>query len=904
MRNRLPVYFTAGLLFCAAACAPAEPPVAMEPHVPEVTDAGTGKPVVYQVFTRLFGNQETTNKPWGTIEENGVGKFSDFDDTALEGIRELGVTHIWYTGVPHHAVIRDYSGFGIGDDDPDVVKGRAGSPYAVKDYYTVNPDLADDPARRLEEFEELIARTHAHGMQVIIDIVPNHVARGYESLARPDGVEDFGASDDTSVEYARDNNFYYVVGEDFSVPESPRDYAPLGGDAHPLADGRFDETPAKWTGNGARAPQPDFNDWFETVKVNYGVRPDGSYDFDRLPDDARGWTTAEHAAFWADRDVPDSWTKFRDIVTYWTGKGVDGFRYDMVEMVPVEFWSYLNSGIKTINDDAFLLAEVYNPDLYRDYLELGRMDYLYDKVGFYDALKLVMQGKEPAWTLEPVHAEVLDIEEHMLHFLENHDEQRIASADFAGDARMGMPAMTVSALISRSPTMLYFGQDVGEPGDGNPGFGAATRTTIFDYWGVPAHQRWMNDGRFDGGALSDDEKALRDFYVRLMSFSAASPVLHGSYAPLAAMNWNSDARNPSVFAFVRWTEDERLFVAANFDREKTHIVDLQVPETLVPMLGLTDGRYTLDERLYGERYARLVIENGIGTLRMELAPFESAVLRLGHQDIMRHADMPSAHVKPRHVDVWLPDGYAESDEHYSVLYMHDGQNLFNEEITWNQQAWDVDVALQALLDEGRVENTIVVGIWNTDLRRREYLPHAFFDVLSNEEQQSAVNAIEGEPLSREYLRFIVEELKPFIDGNYRTKSGRDDTFVMGSSMGGLISLYAMTQYPDVFVAAGCVSTHWPLSPSTNDTDNTEAVVTWLRENVPAAGEHRFYFDYGTTELDAVYEQHQRLVDALFLELGYGEDDFVSRRFDGAGHNENAWRARADIPLVFLLGDES
>ncbi len=265
-----------------------------------------------------------------------------------------------------HAVIRDYTAYGIGNDDPDVVKGRAGSPYAVKDYYDVNPDLAVDPARRLEEFAALVDRTHANGMKVIIDIVPNHVARGYRSLSRPEGVADFGASDDTSVEWARDNNFYYVPGEDFEVPSSPGDYRPLGGEAHPLSDGQFPESPAKWTGNGSRAAQPRFDDWFETVKVNYGVRPDGSYAFDRLPDEARRWTTAEHAAFWSDKDVPDSWIKFRDIALYWIAKGVDGFRYDMAEMVPVEFWSYLNASIKMQNSDAFLLAEVYNPTEYRE----------------------------------------------------------------------------------------------------------------------------------------------------------------------------------------------------------------------------------------------------------------------------------------------------------------------------------------------------------------------------------------------------------------------------------------------------------------------------------------------------------------------------------------------------------
>ena len=592
--------------------------------------AMTGKPVVYQAFTRLFGNKVTTNKPWGTIEENGVGKFSDFDNNALAGIRELGVTHIWYTGVPHHAVIRDYSKYGISNDDPDVVKGRAGSPYAVKDYFNVNPDLADNPATRLAGFEALIERTHAHGMKVIIDIVPNHVARGYKSLRRPNGVDDFGASDDTSVEWARDNNFYYVPGHDFQVPVSPDDYSPLGGDEHPLADGKFNESPAKWTGNGSRAAQPRFDDWFETAKINFGVRPDGSYAFEELPDEARDWSIEQHAEYWADKDVPDSWIKFRQIVLYWLDKGVDGFRYDMAEMVPVEFWSYLNSSIKAENSHAFLLAEVYNPKEYRNYLQLGRMDYLYDKVGFYDTLKPIMQGKASTDTLAPVHSEVLDIEEHMLHFLENHDEQRIASPDFAGDANKGKPAMVVSALIGRSPTMLYFAQEVGEPGDGDAGFGDPTRTTIFDYWGVPSHQRWMNGGAFDGGRLNTSEKELRDFYRRLMSFSATNPALTGDYAEIHSFNRAEDnaAYNDRIFSFVRWKDDQRLVVISNFDAESSHDLEVRIPAETIATWGLDDGSYRLDEQLYGHNHAQLTIDNGHGSLRITLEPLASAVLKV------------------------------------------------------------------------------------------------------------------------------------------------------------------------------------------------------------------------------------------------------------------------------------
>ena len=439
----------------------------------------TKKVVVYQVFTRLFGNQNTTNKPWGTIEENGVGKFNDFTDKALQEIKDLGVTHIWYTGVPHHALVNDYTRYGISNDDPDVVKGRAGSPYAVKDYYNVNPDLAVNPAKRLEEFEALIARTHKNGLKVLIDIVPNHIARKYEGKTNPKGVKDFGANDDKSLEYRRDNNFYYIPNSKFEVP-TDANYQPLGGQKHPLADGKFDEVPAKWTGNGSRLAKPDSNDWYETVKINYGIKPDGSKDFPLLPDGFDQKDFKAHAAFWKGKDVPDSWNKFRDIALYWIEKGVDGFRFDMAEMVPVEFWSYMNSSIKMKNPNAFLLAEVYNPNEYRNYIRLGKMDYLYDKVQMYDTLKNIVQGRGLPKHITGIREDLKDIEHHMLHFLDNHDEQRLASPQFAGDPKKGKPLMVVSATISSSPTMIYFGQEVGEPGVIDAGFGKNSRTSIFD----------------------------------------------------------------------------------------------------------------------------------------------------------------------------------------------------------------------------------------------------------------------------------------------------------------------------------------------------------------------------------------------------------------------------------------
>lgn len=585
------------------------------------------KKVVYQVFTRLFGNTNTTNKPWGTIEENGVGKFNDFTDKALQEIKKLGVTHIWYTGVPHHALVGDYTNIGISSDDPEVVKGRAGSPYAVKDYYNVNPDLAVNPANRLQEFEALIERTHKNGLQLLIDIVPNHIARKYEGKNNPEGVRDFGADDNTAVEYDRDNNFYYIPGQAFQVPTS-EDYKPLNGESNPMIDGKFSENPAKWTGNGSRLAKPDINDWYETVKVNYGVRPDGSKDFPELPAGYDKKSYQDHYAFWKDKDVPNSWKKFRDIALYWTAKGVDGFRYDMAEMVPYEFWSYMNSSIKMMNPNAFLLAEVYNPNEYRNYIHLGKMDYLYDKVETYDYLKDVIRGKKNPDGLSEIQHRMKDIEHHMLHFLDNHDEQRLACSDFAGSGSNGKPLMVVSATMSTSPTMIYFGQEVGEAGTIDGGFGKPTRTSIFDYVGVPSHQRWMNRKQFDGGQLSQKEKELRDFYQRLLNFTINSDALMGQFQEIQTVNRNeTNGYGENVYSFVRWSENEKLIIIANMSSNSESAFRLKVPADVISKWKLKDGDYPLVEQLYGSQ-SNLHVENGEGSIKLNIGISESLVLKL------------------------------------------------------------------------------------------------------------------------------------------------------------------------------------------------------------------------------------------------------------------------------------
>ena len=624
MSNKIIPVVSSILLFSALSC--------QQKNMQAQTDSSDTltekKIVVYQVFTRLFGNQNTTNTPWGTLEENGVGKFNDFTDKALKEIKDLGVTHVWYTGVPHHALVNDYTKYGISNDDPDVVKGRAGSPYAVKDYYNVNPDLAVDPAKRLQEFEALIKRTHNNGLKVVIDIVPNHIARKYEGKSNPKGVRDFGADDDKTVEYKRDNNFYYIPNSKFEVP-TDGNYKPLGGENHALADGKFEEIPAKWTGNGSRLAKPDINDWYETVKINYGVKPDGTKDFPALPDGFDKKDYQAHYEFWKDKSVPSSWVKFRDIALYWTAKGVDGFRYDMAEMVPVEFWSYMNSAVKMKNPNAFLLAEVYNPNEYRNYLHLGKMDYLYDKVQLYDTLKNIVQGRGLPQHLTGIQEDLKDIEHNMLHFLDNHDEQRLASPEFAGDAKKGKPLMVVSATISSSPTMIYFGQEVGEPGALDAGFGKHSRTSIFDYVGVPHHQRWMNGGKFDGGQLKPEEKELRDFYKRLLNFTIKSDALMGEFLSLQEENLGANlGYDFGLYSFVRWSEKEKLVIVTNFNQNTAVNCEVIVPADVVKKMNLKDGTFVLKDQLYGNSQSELKISNGVGKFKLSIQPGESFIYKL------------------------------------------------------------------------------------------------------------------------------------------------------------------------------------------------------------------------------------------------------------------------------------
>ena len=581
------------------------------------------KTIVYQVLVRLFGNTCTRNVPYGTKEENGVGKFSDFTDAALEGIKQLGTTHIWLTGVLHHALVGDYTAIGVPNDIPYLVKGRAGSPYAIKDSYNVNPDLADDPTRRLEEFVALVERIHQHGMKVVIDMVPNHVARCYHSISNPKGVEDFGTQDNTQVEYVQDNNFYYNVGESLTLPTTTVGYLPEEPALRALLLTPYKEYPAKWTGN-SRSSSPALTDWYETIKLNYGVAPDGHKAFDSLPLEVAHWDAGAHYAFWRSRVVPSTWRKFKEIVSFWLSLGVDGFRYDMAEMVPVEFWSYLNSYIKSRRPDAFLMAEIYDPDSYRDYLHIGKMDALYNKVGLYDTLRDIICYEHSTDRIDQVQAPLTDIWPQMLHFMENHDEQRIASDGFAHNPHYGLPAMAVSAHLNEASVMVYFGQEVGETAREQAGFGSPTRTSIFDYIGVPAFQRWVNGKRYDGGALTPEEVALRDYYCRLLSL----PV-EGAFRYIHGYNReHTPYYNDKVYSFVRETAHTKWLIIANFSKHDGFGFELQVPPELLSTWDLPNGSYPLVDKLYGEVQTHFYREGNYGHMRVDIAPLQTLFFKL------------------------------------------------------------------------------------------------------------------------------------------------------------------------------------------------------------------------------------------------------------------------------------
>ena len=501
---------------------------------------------IYQLFPRLFGNMTSANKPNGNKNDNGCGLLSDIDNSTLQTLAEAGFSHIWLTGILRHATLTGYSTIGLKPNHPDITKGLAGSPYSVTDYYDIDPDLAADPANRMNQFDDLVKRIHDHGMKVIIDFVPNHLSREY--LSQNTDIEQFGAHDDTNVFFSPNNNFYYCVGQGFTSPS-------------PKGDTPYTEFPAKATGNDIFRPDPSANDWYDTAKLNYGIDyGDGSRHFD---------------------PIPDTWHKMLHIVRYWCSKGVDGFRVDMAEMVPVEFWKWLITIIKESFDTVFI-AEIYRTELYNSFICAG-FDYLYDKVGFYNTVESVLVGDTPASAISQIWKDLDGNDDRMLRFMENHDEKRLASPHFLGNADAAKPAMALAALMNKGPLMIYNGQACGEPAIGAQGYsGDDGRTSIFDYCAMPELQKWHN------ATLDDKQMATLGFYKELLRLrNSNDAIANGAFYDLMWCNpWYSNFDPQYVYAFLRYTDKQRVLVAINFNRHEARHVSVKIPADALELMGM------------------------------------------------------------------------------------------------------------------------------------------------------------------------------------------------------------------------------------------------------------------------------------------------------------------------------
>ena len=532
------------------------------------------KLIIYQLFPRIFSNSTENPVPWGTLESNGSGKFNDFTPSVLSGIRDLGVNCVWMTGVIEHATKSDFSKYGIAPDNPNVVKGEAGSPYAIKDYYDVDPALATNVDNRMEEFEALVKRCHMAGLKLIIDFVPNHTARVYHSDKAPAGIEDFGSHDNIQMNFEKDNNYYYISNQQF-YPDFD-----LG------AEGKepYVEFPAKATGNDCFTAFCTKNDWYETVKLNYG------HDYN------------DHSDHFD--PVPDTWMKMLHILRYWCAKGVDGFRCDMVFMVPLAFWHWAIPQVKAVYPDIMFIGEIYDVNQYRPFLDYGCFDYLYDKVNLYDTLVGIETKGWSAAQITGCWQTVDGIGDRMLNFLENHDEVRFASDVYAGDSMRVVPSLVVSAMISKGPFMIYYGQELGERGEENEGFaGDNHRTTIFDYWSLSGIRRWLNGGNPGESLLSPHERFLRNLYKKVLTLcNERKAISDGAFFDLMYVNLRQPGFDPHRhFAFLRYTEDDILLIVVNFSRESSTL-RINIPEIAFEMAGLPEGTFTTTDLLWGKPY--------------------------------------------------------------------------------------------------------------------------------------------------------------------------------------------------------------------------------------------------------------------------------------------------------------
>ncbi len=581
---------------------------------------------VYQLFVRLFGNINETRRPNGTLAENGVGKFNDLNDAALAAIAEMGFSHVWLTGVLQQASATDHSAAGQPPADPDLLKGLAGSPYAIEDYFDVSAEYAVEPEKRLAEFQALLQRIHAHGMKALIDFVPNHVARCYHSEIKPE--INFGVGDDRSKFFDRHNNFFHLPPNEQGPPlrlPTWRDGVALSPTCQlkgMQCDGLFagEMEHGRVTGNNVVSWQPGLHDWYETVKLNYG------FDFTDPQKNRREYPNARTP----EKAVPDTWEKMDQVIAYWQSLGVDGFRCDMAHMEPPEFWKWLIHRARTRFPEVTFLAEAYDNDPAKvpgsdpvlsqlhggggnvmcDLLEAG-FNGVYDDPT-YRVLKEIYEGGCWANDLDLMARDPY-IFENSLRYAENHDEVRLASPSQWGGVGMnvGRPVAAILYGLSRGPLMLYNGQEVGEPAAGAEGFGGDdSRTTIFDYWSMPALVGWVNDHKYDGAKLTAEQRDLRAFYRRLVRLNNQPAFRAGGLFPLNSANrenpqfgrlGDEGASGHWCYAFLRHdvATRQRFLVAVNLHPQETlREVRVDLPPAALDFLRLpAEAPLKLTDRL-------------------------------------------------------------------------------------------------------------------------------------------------------------------------------------------------------------------------------------------------------------------------------------------------------------------
>ena len=577
---------------------------------------------IYQLFVRTFGNKNTAPLFDGDKSQNGCGTFANINDNALESLKALGITHIWLTGVIRHSSMTAYPELGIKSTNPQITKGKAGSPYSIMDYYDIDPDLAVNPQNRMEEFEETLNRIHEKGMKVIMDFIPNHLAREYKSLNKPYDVEEFGEYDNKNVAFAKDNNFYYCPNQEFVIPTT-NSQQPIATTVTELVEvpwlrqaqpPQYQEIPAKASGNDVFSPRPSVNDWYDAVKLNYGV------DYQN-----------NHTKYFD--TIPNTWYKMLNIMQYWCEKGVDGFRVDMAEMVPVEFWRWSINELRE-EYDAIMIAEIYQPHLYKEYVNAG-FDYLYDKVGLYNTLENIYRYGQRADTITNVWNSLQGLGDAMLRFMENHDEVRLASRHFVGDALKALPAVAMAALMNRGPFMIYNGQESGEDAEGAVGFsGDDGRTSIFDYAVMPKHQKWMAGGKFDGSEFTDEQRKLYDFYKKILNFRLTSDAINkGAFYDLMWVNpWYSNFDPQYVYAFLRYFNNDRLLVVINFNQNESRYCEVKISDDAMGYLGLQlaahSSQLTATDVFTKEKIEYNLSELSTRGIAMNLEPCGIKILKL------------------------------------------------------------------------------------------------------------------------------------------------------------------------------------------------------------------------------------------------------------------------------------